>query len=408
MAVNLSAPQRLEPIAGVRLAAVAAGIRKQRHLDLSLFELAAGTQLVARFTRNRFAAAPVIVARQNLSRTPPRYLLINSGNANAGLGDLGVTAAQTACAALAGLTDAPEQSVLPFSTGVIGEPLPVERITAALPELLSRLDGANWLAVADAIRTTDTVAKGCSVTFQTATGTATVTGIAKGSGMIRPDMATMLAFVATDATVSRQTLDRVLGDAVNGSFNRITVDGDTSTNDACVLAATGAGTAVVDESRTADVDALAAAVMTCCRHLAQAIVRDGEGATRFVTVTVKGAANGEDARRVAYAVAHSPLVKTALFAGDPNWGRILAAVGYAETSKLDIDRVCIDLGDVCIVRGGTRAQEYTEDAGKAVMQRSEIEITIDLGLSESSVAPFQLWTTDFSYDYVRINAEYRS
>ena len=278
----------------------------------------------------------------------------------------------------------------------------------ALPELLDDLDAAGWLAAADAIRTTDTVAKGCSVPFDTAAGRGVVTGIAKGSGMIRPDMATMLAFIATDAAVSRQTLESLLHVAVGHSFNRITVDGDTSTNDACVLAATGAGQAVVDQTRNEDVAAFGAALTECCRRLAQAIVRDGEGATRFVTVTVTSAASDQDARRVAYAVAHSPLVKTALFAGDPNWGRILAAVGYADTAALEIERVRIDLGDVCIVRGGTRAEEYSEAAGKTVMQRSEVEITIDLGFPQSQVAPFQLWTTDLSYDYVRINAEYRS
>lgn len=370
-------------------------------------ELAPGSRAAAVFTNNRFAAAPVTVARNHLS-TRPRYLLINSGNANAGIGDTGIEDATATCTALAALCDVPTQAVLPFSTGVIGQRLPVTSIVNALPEVLAGLDAQGWPAAASAIMTTDTVPKGCSVNFATATGSAVVTGIAKGSGMIRPDMATMLAFLATDADVPQEILDRVLRRAVGRSFHRITVDGDTSTNDACLLAATGAGTAVVSATDVTGQADFEAAVTDCCRQLAQAIVRDGEGATRFVTVTVSGAGSDQDARRVAYAVAQSPLVKTALFAGDPNWGRILAAVGYAGAAELQIDRVRIDLGEVCIVRDGALAGEYTEAAGQSVMERSEIDIAIDLGVAATGVEPFTLWTTDLSYDYVRINAEYRT
>ncbi|MFZ5491996.1 MAG: bifunctional glutamate N-acetyltransferase/amino-acid acetyltransferase ArgJ [Pseudomonadota bacterium] len=405
MAVNLGAPGALDAIAGVRLASAAAGVRKPGRDDVVLLELAPGSRAAAVFTQNAFCAAPVTLARQHLASTAPRYLLINSGNANAGTGAPGMAAAQACCAELARLTGCAAAAVLPFSTGVIGEPLPVERIAAVLPDALTSLSADGWNAAARAIMTTDTVAKGHSVTRHTPRGSLTVTGIAKGSGMIHPNMATMLAYVATDAAVSQTALQACLEHAMGGSFNRITVDGDTSTNDACVLMATGQGAVTVDDLGTAEGQALQAAVDEVCRTLAQAIVRDGEGATKFITITVDSGRDAAECAQVAYAIARSPLVKTAFFASDPNWGRILAAVGYAGVDALDIDRVDVHLGDVCIVRGGARAADYTEAQGQAVMTQDEITVRVALG---RGTAQTTVWTCDFSYDYVRINAEYRT
>ena len=405
MAVKLSAPGALDAIAGVRLASVAAGVRKPNRDDVVLLELAPGSRAAAVFTQNAFCAAPVTLARQHLTGAAPRYLLINSGNANAGTGAPGMAAAQACCAELARLAGCEAAAVLPFSTGVIGEPLPVERIAAVLPDALASLSGDGWNAAARAIMTTDTVAKGHSVTRETPQGTLTVTGIAKGSGMIHPNMATMLAYVATDAAVSQAALQRCLERAMGGSFNRITVDGDTSTNDACVLMATGQGAVTVDDLGSAQGQALQAAVDAVCRSLAQAIVRDGEGATKFMTIAVEGGRDLDECSQVAYAIARSPLVKTAFFASDPNWGRILAAVGYAGVDALAIDGVDVYLGDVCIVRSGGRAADYTEAQGQAVMAQDEITVRVALG---RGTAQTTVWTCDLSYDYVRINAEYRS
>ncbi len=393
------------PIAGVRLGTASAGIRKPGRPDLVVMELVPGSECVAVFTRNAFCAAPVSVARQHLSASRPRYLLINTGNANAGTGAPGLRDALQCCEALARLAGCETAEVLPFSTGVIGEPLPVGVLQAGLPVALADLAPDGWEAAAQAIMTTDTVAKWASRRVTLSGGDIAVTGMAKGAGMIRPDMATMLAFVATDATVDRDLLQRCLRDAVAASFNRITVDGDTSTNDACVLVATGCAQRPPLTDMHPDYALLAGAVGIVCMELAQAIVRDGEGATRFITVEVEGGCSAEECRAVAYTVAQSPLVKTAFFAGDPNWGRILAAVGRAGLPDLDISQVVIYLDEVCIVRGGGRAPEYQETEGRRVMQRSAITVRIALGRGAASE---RVWTCDFSYEYVRINAEYRT
>jgi glutamate N-acetyltransferase/amino-acid N-acetyltransferase len=395
-----------QPVPGVRLAAAAAGIRYRDRDDLCLMELPPGAQCAALFTRNAFCAAPVVLARGHLGAAPPRYLLINSGNANAGTGDRGLADASAACAALAALTGCRTEEVLPFSTGVIGEPLPVGRIEAALPAALARLKENAWPDAAKAIMTTDTVPKLAARRFSVAGRTAVVAGMAKGAGMIRPDMATMLAFLATDLAVDRELLQRCLADAVAVSFNAITVDGDTSTNDACVLAAAATlGNLPLDDPDSPDYRAFCGAVEAVCGELARAIVRDGEGATKLVTLRVEGAGDRAEARRVADAIAHSPLVKTALFAGDPNWGRILAAVGRAGVAGLDIRAVRIWLGETRIVCDGGRDPEYTEAAGRAAMAGDEVDIRVALGRGRGSV---ELLTCDLSYDYVRINAEYRT
>lgn len=403
MPINLTEPDELLPVPGIRLGSVAAGIRYRERHDLVLMAAVADSTMAAVFTRNAFRAAPVLVAREHLSAGAARYLLINSGNANAGTGERGLKDAQASCAHVAEVMGARPEQVLPFSTGVIGEPLPVPRIREALPALAASLSPDNWLQAMRAIMTTDTVGKGISRRVTLSGGTVTLTGIAKGSGMIRPDMATMLAFLATDASIPGPMLQQMLTGAVEHSFNCITVDGDTSTNDACVLIATGVGGVALsnDEDRMR----FAAALQGVCDYLAQAIVRDGEGATKFITLHVTGAASVPEARQVADAVAHSPLVKTALFASDPNWGRILAAVGRAGVSGLDVNGVRIELGDVVIVESGGRASGYTEAAGKRVTSQAEIPIRIHLGRGKAEA---RVYTCDLSFDYVRINAEYRS
>jgi glutamate N-acetyltransferase / amino-acid N-acetyltransferase len=398
--------QALHPVAGIRLATGAGGIRYKGRDDLVLMELGPGSGCAAVFTRNAFCAAPVLVAKAHLARAMPRYLLINAGNANAGTGQRGMVDAESSCAVLATLGGCSATQVLPFSTGVIGEHLPVDRIAAALPDLLKRLDAAAWSAAARAIMTTDRVPKLVSRRFELDGRSAAITGIAKGAGMICPDMATMLAFIATDAAVAPDLLRDCLGSAVNRSFNAVTVDGDTSTNDACVLVATGAcGNPEIQRADEPAYRALQNAVESVCTELAAAIVRDAEGATKLVTVLVETAADVGEARAVAYTIAHSPLVKTALFASDPNWGRILAAVGRAGLHDLNIERVRIHLGDVLIVDGGGRAPDYTEAAGAAVMAEPEILIRVSLGRGEAQA---RVLTCDLSYDYVRINAEYRT
>jgi len=405
MPIGYTKLPELLPVKGIQLGVAAAGIRYQGRKDLAVMALAEGGQCAAVFTRNAFCAAPVTVAREHLEATAPRYLLINSGNANAGTGQPGIDDARQTCVALAAQAGCEASAVLPFSTGVIGERLAVDRFEAALPSLMQDLSEQNWSAAAHAIMTTDTVAKGVSQRLSIDGQQVTLTGIAKGSGMIRPDMATMLAYIATDAQVEAVALQQCLQLAVNRSFNRITVDGDTSTNDACILVATGcAGTELIDNSH-ADYAAFSAAVAEVCERLAQLIVRDGEGATKFVTVSVDGGADSDECLQVAYTVAHSPLVKTALFASDPNWGRILAAVGRAGLDNLDIDAIEIYLGDVCIVRDGGVADGYQEASGQRVMDEEEIIIDIRLGRGNACE---HIWTTDLSHEYVRINAEYRS
>ncbi|MDX9767202.1 MAG: bifunctional glutamate N-acetyltransferase/amino-acid acetyltransferase ArgJ, partial [Ectothiorhodospiraceae bacterium] len=375
MAVNLTEPDSLDSVPGVRLAAVAAGIRYKNRDDLLLMALESGAVTAAVFTRNAFCAAPVTVAREHLAAGAPRALLINAGNANAGTGLPGLAAARASCEAVAAALGCDAREVLPFSTGVIGEPLPVGRIADALPGAVAVLREDGWLSAMRAIMTTDTVGKGASRRIVIDGRTVTVTGIAKGSGMIHPDMATMLAYVATDAVLTAAELDACLRAAVDRSFNAITVDGDTSTNDACVLVASGrSGVRVADDP--AHLAAFNEALQAVMDHLAQAIVRDGEGATKFIAVEVSGARDVTEARQVAFTVAHSPLVKTALFASDPNWGRILAAVGRAGVADLDVDRVTIDVADVRIVSAGGRDPAYTEEAGRRVMAAAEIPIRI--------------------------------
>lgn len=405
MPVGLNAPSSLRAVPGVRIATAALGGRSKAREDLTLFELAAGASCAATFTRNAFCAAPVTVAREHLARTAPRYLLVNAGNANAGTGARGIEDAQRCCAIVAEATGVPVESVVPFSTGVIGELLPVERFESAVPIAAGRLNEDGWLDAAAAIATTDIVPKGASRSVDLGGRTAVVTGIAKGSGMIRPDMATMLAFIATDAAVVPDALRSMARDAVEESFNRITVDGDTSTNDACVLVATGTlGDPPVDAD-SPDYLVLAEAVGDVARELAHAIVRDGEGATKFVTVEVEEGDDRTECLAVAYTVAHSPLVKTALYASDANWGRILAAVGRAGLADLDLSRIRIWLNGVRIVSGGGRDAAYTEAAGAEAVSRDEIVIRIALGRGQ---ARDQVWTCDFSHQYVTINAEYRT
>ena len=395
----------MHPIAGLRLGIASAGIKKPGRRDLVLMELAEGSQAAAVFTRNAFCAAPVIVAREHLAKTAPRYLLINTGNANAGTGAQGLVDARACCGFVARATGCAPDAVLPFSTGVIGEPLKVALIEATIPQVVAALSEDGWVDAAHGILTTDTVPKGASKRITISGETATITGITKGSGMIRPDMATMLAYVATDARVPAAVLQACLHRAVDASFNRITVDGDTSTNDACVLIATGCSKAAVTQAEGKDFETLCAAVTEICEALAQAIVRDGEGATKLITVEVVEGRDEAECLQVAYTIAHSPLVKTAFFASDPNWGRILAAVGRAGVQDLALDAIRIHLGEVCIVRDGGRDPDYREALGKQVMDRSEITVRVALG---RGVAAARVWTCDFSYDYVRINAEYRT
>jgi glutamate N-acetyltransferase/amino-acid N-acetyltransferase len=395
----------LYPVAGFRLGTASAGIKTAGRRDLVAMALAAGSTCAAVFTNNAFCAAPVVVAREHLAAGSPAYLLVNTGNANAGTGRRGVRDARRCCEWLAAQAGCPATAVLPFSTGVIGEFLPIEKIRDGLPAALASLTEHGWADAAHGILTTDTVPKVASRRLEIDGHQVTVTGIAKGAGMIRPDMATMLAFVATDAAFDNHMLESCLRHAVAGSFNRITVDGDTSTNDACVLVATGTCSLPCISHTGEHYDQVTTAVTAVCEELAQAIVRDGEGATRFVTVRVENGATSEECLQVAYSIAHSPLVKTALFAGDPNWGRILAAVGRAGLDRLDLEGVQIFLDEVCIVRQGERAAGYTEAAGQEVMNRDAVTIRVVLG---RGTATERIWTCDLSYDYVRINAEYRT
>lgn len=394
-----------KPIKGIRLASACAGIKQTERDDVTLIELAEGTNCAAVFTQNLFCAAPVELAKQHLKQAAPRYLLINSGNANAGMGSIGLADAKSCCQELSSRAGVGEDAILPFSTGVIGEKLAVEKISAVMSQLISGLDADHWSAAATAILTTDTVEKIASVQVECEGQSATVTGIAKGSGMIHPNMATMLAYVATDAAISDNVLSQCLSGAVAQSFNSITVDGDTSTNDACVLMATGQGDLKISDSDSVAYRELSAAVNSVCHALALAIVADGEGATRLVHIDVIGGQSAQECRQVADTVALSPLVKTALFAQDPNWGRILAAVGRAGIDDLDAENVRIQLDDVLIAENGSRAANYSERSAKAVMERQEYCLCIDLGRGAERA---RVATCDLSYDYVRINAEYRS
>ncbi|MEJ7929047.1 bifunctional glutamate N-acetyltransferase/amino-acid acetyltransferase ArgJ [Ramlibacter sp. AN1015] len=409
MPVNLAAPTaaHILPVPGVRIGVAEAGVRKAGRKDLTVFLLEPGAAVAGVFTQNRFCAAPVQVCREHLnSGQEIRALVVNTGNANAGTGQDGLVRARATCIALARHLDLAPEQVLPFSTGVIMEPLPLERIEAGLPAALADARPEHWLRAAEGIMTTDTVAKAFSRQVTIEGRTVTVTGISKGAGMIRPNMATMLGFLATDAAVAPALLPRLARELAEGSFNRVTVDGDTSTNDSFVVLATGqAGNAPIASLDHANGQALFAAMLEVARLLAQAIVRDGEGATKFITVRVEGGRTAAECRQVAYAIAHSPLVKTAFFASDPNLGRILAAVGYAGIEDLDQGAIDLFLDDVHVAMAGGRNPAYREEDGQRVMRQSEITVRVALGRGSASDT---VWTCDFSHDYVTINADYRS
>ena len=409
MPVNLSAPnaQSLLPVKGVQLGFAEANIRKQNRKDVLVMTLSEGTRLAGVFTKNQFCAAPVTLCKDHLgSGNEIRALVVNTGNANAGTGEDGLRHAKETCVALADLIGAKSASqILPFSTGVILEPLPVDRVIAGLPACISNLKEDNWLNAAEAIMTTDIVAKGYSKQITLAGKTITITGISKGSGMIHPNMATMLGYIATDASISQSALEKLIDYAVNRSFNCITVDGDTSTNDSLILMATGQSGIAEVQDESADYFLLRDAMTEVATLLAQAIVRDGEGATKFMTVQVEAGRDVDECRKVAYAISHSPLIKTAFFASDPNLGRILAAIGYAGVDNLDVNAMQLYLGDVLVAEHGGRAQAYQEEQGAAVMKEAEILVRVVLNRGKASAT---VWTCDFSYDYVKINADYRS
>ncbi|TVT60623.1 MAG: bifunctional glutamate N-acetyltransferase/amino-acid acetyltransferase ArgJ [Azoarcus sp. PHD] len=412
MAVNLTTPNpaELNAVAGVRLGVAEAGIRKANRRDLTVIELAPGSRVAGVFTLNRFCAAPVQLCKTHLPLGDIRALVINTGVANAGTGESGLANVRTTCEAVAARLDIGAEQVLPFSTGVILEPLPVDRLVAGLPKAVSDLRANGWFDAAHAIMTTDTLAKGVSKQVVVGGRTVTLTGISKGAGMIRPNMATMLGFLACDAAISQPLLEAVTREAADLSFNSITIDGDTSTNDSFIVIATGqAGNAEITDASTADYAALRDAIVDVSIRLAQAIVRDGEGATKFMSIVVEGGASREECRKVAYAVGHSPLVKTAFFASDPNLGRILAAIGYAGIDDLDVSRLRVWLGNtaesVLVAEHGGRAESYVEEAGTRIMKEAELTVRIDLARGDAAAT---VWTCDFSYDYVKINADYRS
>jgi glutamate N-acetyltransferase/amino-acid N-acetyltransferase len=412
MPVNYAtpAPEALFPVAGVRLGVAEAGIRKVNRRDLTLIALDAGATVAGVFTENRFCAAPVQVCRRHLSAgNEIRALVINTGIANAGTGEPGLKAAESTCAAVAQMLGIQDAQVLPFSTGVILEPLPVERLVAGLPAVAADLKADNWHAAAHGIMTTDTIAKAASRRVDINGKTVTITGISKGAGMIKPNMATMLGYVATDAGIAQPLLAKLVKEAADESFNCITVDGDTSTNDSFILIATGQSGAAFADASAPGYAQLREAVIGVARELAQAIVRDGEGATKFITIAVAGGKDREECRKVGYAIGHSPLVKTAFFASDPNLGRILAAIGYAGIADLNVDGVRVWLGsngeEILVAEQGGRAASYREEDGSRIMKDAEISVRVDLG---RGTAAANVYTCDFSYDYVKINADYRS
>lgn len=408
MAVNLRSPDpsELYPVAGIQLGWAEAGIRKANRKDLLVVQIAEGASVAGVFTQNHFAAAPVLVCREHLAAGHGvRALVVNTGNANAGTGESGLRAAHASCEAVAQLIGCHSRQVLPFSTGVIMESLPIDRLVAGLPRAIDRLAADHWLQAAQAIMTTDTVPKAASRRVDIAATNVTITGITKGAGMIRPNMATMLAFVATDAAIAPALLQVLTQQAANRSFNRVTIDGDTSTNDSFVVIATGRGNLRIESEAQPAFNRLATALTDVALQLAQAIVRDGEGATKFIEVRVEQAASEHEAAKVAYAVAHSPLVKTAFFASDPNLGRILAAVGYSGVDDLDPSLVQMHLDDLYVVRNGSRHPAYREEDGQSVMRKSEIVVRLQLGRGNAGTS---VWTSDLSHDYVSINADYRS
>jgi glutamate N-acetyltransferase/amino-acid N-acetyltransferase len=409
MPVNLTPPvaAQLLPVAGVSLGIAEANIKRENRKDLLVMQLCEGARVAGVFTRNRFCAAPVIVAREHLAQAGGiRALVVNTGNANAGTGEQGMSDARTTCAALAGLLGCKSAQILPFSTGVIMEPLPVSKIAAGLPGAVANMRADNWFDAAQAIMTTDIVAKAISKQITIDGTTITITGIAKGSGMIHPNMATMLGYIATDAAIAQPQLQAMVSEAANRSFNCITVDGDTSTNDALMLIATGkAASPEVHATASSAYQTLQAAISEVATYLAQAIVRDGEGATKFITVHVEGGKDEAECKQIGYSIARSPLVKTAFFASDPNLGRILAAIGYAGIDDLDVAALKLYLDEVLVAEHGGRAASYREEDGQRVMQQSDITIRVVLN---RGAADATLWTCDFSYDYVKINASYRS
>ncbi len=415
MAVNSPIPVAadLKPVAGIELGHAEAGVRKANRKDLLVMKLAPTATVAGVFTLNRFCAAPVQVSKAHLeaarisdeSAGAIRALVINTGNANAGTGDAGLAAANATCEALAELMGCDAAQILPFSTGVILEPLPVDRIIAGLPQALKNLRADNWFNAAEAIMTTDTQPKAASRTVTIAGKTVTLSGISKGAGMIKPNMATMLGFLAFDAKVAQPVLEHMVKQTADKSFNCITIDGDTSTNDSFMLIATGAGTLEVNSIDAPEYAELAAAVTALSQHLAQAIIRDGEGATKFITVTVEDGKDVEECRKIAYSIGHSPLVKTAFFASDPNLGRILAAIGYAGVNDLDVSKLDLYLDDVLVAKSGGRNPAYQEADGQRVMKQSEITVRVKLGRGDATAT---IWTCDLSHEYVTINADYRS
>ena len=408
MPVNLTAPQAasLLPVSGIKLGFAEAHIRKPNRKDVLVITLAEGSHVAGVFTLNQFCAAPVLLCKTHLASDKPiSALLVNTGCANAGTGENGIHRAVLTCEALAKLLNIQASQVLPFSTGVILEPLPEDKVIAGLPAAIANLKEDNWLNAAEAIMTTDIVAKGTSRQIQLSGKTVTITGISKGSGMIHPNMATMLGYIATDAKITKSALESIIHYAVSKSFNCITVDGDTSTNDSLILMATNQAENAEISELSADFSVLRDALTDVAVELAQAIVRDGEGATKFMTVKIEGGRDEAECRKVAYAIAHSPLIKTAFFASDPNLGRILAAIGYAGVEQLDVNVLKLYLGDVLVAENGGRAAEYLEEQGSAVMKEAEILVRVDLARGNASCT---VWTCDFSYDYVKINADYRS
>ena len=406
MPIGLSVPKNLLEVAGIRLATCRVGLYAKDREDLALIEIPEGASTAVMLTQNLFKAAPVVIASRHITHHSPRYLLINAGNANAGTGFQGEQDTLKACADLATHADCATETILPFSTGVIGEPLPVDLICAKLPTLMKSLSPGYWLEAAQAMMTTDTVPKAVSKRIKINDIDVTITGIAKGSGMIKPDMATMLAFIATDISVKDELMKTLLSAAVKESFNRICVDGETSTNDSCVLIATGALKSLrIEETDTAEYQHFLNALKEVCAILAEMIVRDGEGATKFITICVKNGKDQESCRKIAYTLAQSPLVKTAMYASDPNWGRILAAIGAAGVDDISIDKIVLYINTLCIFDRGQRSQAYTEEQGKHEMQKDELILKVDLGVGDTSAC---VLTCDLSHDYITINSDYRS
>ena len=407
MAVGLKEPSDLLDVSGVRIATTAAGLRYKDRDDMVLIEVAEGSNVAAVFTQNKYCAAPIIVAKEHIAQRPVRALLINAGNANAGTGKQGLDNARLSCSKVSELLNLSPEQILPFSTGVIGEQLPMNLMLKGITQMTAELsEPSNWLSAAKAIMTTDTLPKAVSHTVNVEGHNLTITGVSKGSGMICPNMATMLSYVATDADIEADLLNRLLAKANKASFNRITVDSDTSTNDALVLIATAkSGAPQIDDEHSVAGQAFYLALEQVLIDLATAVVRDGEGATKFVKVEVRGGASENDCEAIAYSVAHSPLVKTALFASDPNWGRILAAIGKAPIRRLELDKVSININKLSIIESGEPTESYTEAAGKKVFEQDDITISIDLNLGS---ADYHVWTSDLSHEYVTINADYRS